>query len=100
MPSEFLERVAIRWDKAFADSGRVGNLTYIEVPAGVYTRCVWNKKIARRAAIGAYPAQQDIAVQIENADVSGQIVPDGTIHEGILPNIPPQAIDIKQTVLV
>jgi hypothetical protein len=61
---------------------------------------VRNKKIARRATIGAYPAQQYIAVQVENADVSRQIVPDGTIHKGILPNIPPQARDINQPILV
>jgi len=61
---------------------------------------VWNKEIARRAAIGTYPAQQYIAVQVENADVSRQIMPDGTVHEGMVPNIPPQARNIYQSVLV
>ena len=91
LPFELLERVTSWRDKAFANPGGVAHLTHIKIPVRVHAHCVWNEEIAGRAAILTHPAQQQIAIWVENADVSRYTALDGTVQVGILPNIPPQA---------
>ena len=77
-------------DRIPAYAKSIGNLADIEVAVRVHAYCMRRNEIAGRAAIGADPAQQDIAVRIENTDVPRQIMPDGTVDERLLPYAPPQ----------
>lgn len=61
---------------------------------------MWSNETAWRTAIGADPAQQDVAVRIEDVDVSREVVPDGAVDEGMLPYPPPQAGDVYQPLAV
>jgi hypothetical protein len=90
-PFKLLERVTSWRDKAFANPGSVAHLANIKIPVRVHAHRVGNEEIAGRTAILTYPAQQQIAIWVENADVSRYTAVDGTVQVGILPNIPPQA---------
>jgi hypothetical protein len=100
LADELLERMAIGWNQAPFDPKSMGDLTNIEVAVGVHAERVGSNEIPRRTPIGADPAKQYVAVRVEDANVSREIVPNGAVDEGMLSHAPPQAGDVYQPLAV
>ncbi len=83
--------MAIRRNDPLLHAEGIGDLPYVEVPAGIDAQAVGRDEVAGSASIRTDPAKEDIPLPVEHGDVSGQIVPDRSVRERLLTDLPPKA---------
>ncbi|HUV06504.1 MAG TPA: hypothetical protein VMX75_02170, partial [Spirochaetia bacterium] len=76
--------MAIRWHKLAADPYGAGYFAHIDIAPGVRADRVGSGEVARGAAIGADPAEEQVSLLIEYADMTGQVVSDLPVDPGLL----------------
>src|SRR5579859_3358745 len=99
-PGELLEGVGALWDDAWLDADRVGYLGHVDVAAIVYPDAVGCDEVAWLGGVCAAPAQQHVALDVEDAEAGRLLDFDRAAAEGLQACSPDELADVDVFVFV